>query len=68
LTYAGGGLNSLGGIAIDAEGNAWAANNLLVGSRSTLYDNFGGGVSKLAPGRIADKHPACIVGVVGENE
>ena len=32
LVYAGGGLNSPGGIAIDGEGNLWAADNLLVGS------------------------------------
>lgn len=36
-----GGLNSLGGIAIDAEGNAWAANNLVVGSQSTLSRGTG---------------------------
>ena len=49
LVYAGGGLNSLGGIAIDSEGNLWADNNFLVGSQSTLLDSFGGGLSKLAP-------------------
>ena len=48
LVYAGGGLNSLGGIDIDAEGNLWAADNFLVGSQSTIYDAFGGGVSKIA--------------------
>lgn len=48
LVYAGGGLNSLGGIDIDAEGNLWAADNFLVGSQSTIYDGFGGGVSKIA--------------------
>ena len=31
LVYAGGGLNSPGGIAIDGEGNMWAADNCLVG-------------------------------------
>jgi hypothetical protein len=49
LVYAGGGLNSLGGIAIDAEGNLWAADNFLVGSQSTIYSGFGGGLSKIAP-------------------
>ncbi len=49
LVYAGGGLNSLGGIAIDGEGNMWADNNFLVGSQSTIYRNFGGGISKIAP-------------------
>ncbi len=49
LVYAGGGLNSLGGIAVDGEGNMWAANNFLVGSQSTIYGNFGGGLSKIAP-------------------
>jgi DNA-binding beta-propeller fold protein YncE len=49
LVYAGGGLNSLGGIAIDGEGNMWADDNFLVGSQSTIYRNFGGGISKIAP-------------------
>jgi streptogramin lyase len=49
LVYAGGGLNSLGGIAVDGEGNLWADDNFLVGSQSTIYDSFGGGLSKLAP-------------------
>ena len=49
LVYAGGGLNSLGGIAIDGEGNLWADDNFLVGSQSTIYSGFGGGLSKLAP-------------------
>jgi streptogramin lyase len=49
LVYAGGGLNSLGGIGIDGEGNMWAADNFLVGSQSTIYSGFGGGVSKIAP-------------------
>jgi len=49
LRYAGGGLNSLGGIAIDGEGNMWADDNFLVGSQSTIYRNFGGGLSKIAP-------------------
>ncbi len=49
LVYAGGGLNSPGGIAFDGEGNLWAGDNLLVGAQSTIYRDFGGGVSKLAP-------------------
>jgi sugar lactone lactonase YvrE len=49
LVYAGGGLNSPGGIAIDGEGNLWAADNLLVGSQSTVWSTLGGGLSKLAP-------------------
>jgi hypothetical protein len=49
LVYAGGGLNSLGGIAIDGEGNMWADDNFLVGAQSTIYRNFGGGISKIAP-------------------
>jgi len=49
LVYAGGGLNSLGGIAIDGEGNLWADDNFLVGSQSTIFASFGGGLSKLAP-------------------
>jgi len=49
LVYAGGGLNSLGGIAIDGDGNMWADDNFLVGAQSTIYRNFGGGISKIAP-------------------
>jgi len=49
LVYAGGGLNSLGGIAIDGEGNLWADDNFLVGAQSTIFSSFGGGLSKLAP-------------------
>jgi streptogramin lyase len=49
LVYAGGGLSSLGGTAIDAEGNAWAADNFLVGAQSTLSNIFGGGLSVLSP-------------------
>ena len=49
LVYAGGGMNSLGGIAIDGEGNMWADDNFLVGAQSTIYHNFGGGISKVAP-------------------
>jgi len=49
LVYAGGGLNSLGGIAIDGEGNLWADDNFLVGAQSTIFDSFGGGLSKIAP-------------------
>jgi DNA-binding beta-propeller fold protein YncE len=49
LVYAGGGLNSLGGIAIDGEGNMWADLNFLVGAQSTIYSSFGGGLGKLAP-------------------
>lgn len=49
LVYSGGGLNSLGGIAIDREGNMWADDNFLVGAQSTIFAGFGGGLSKLAP-------------------
>jgi streptogramin lyase len=49
LVYAGGGMNSAGGIAFDSEGNLWAGDNFLVGAQSTIYRDFGGGVSKLAP-------------------
>jgi hypothetical protein len=49
LVYAGGGMNSLGGIAIDGEGNMWSANNFMPGAQSTIWGTFGGGVSKIAP-------------------
>ena len=49
LVYAGGGFNSVGGLAFDAEGNVWGGDNFLVGSQSTIDNSFGGGVSKLAP-------------------
>jgi hypothetical protein len=47
--FAGGGLAGLGGIAIDAEGNAWAANNQMAGSQQTMFVEFGGTLSELAP-------------------
>jgi hypothetical protein len=49
LVFTGGGLNSLGGIAIDGDGNMWADDNFLVGAQSTIYHSFGGGISKIAP-------------------
>jgi len=49
LVYAGGGLNSPGGMAIDGEGNLWAADNFLAGAQSTIWRDFGGGLTKLAP-------------------
>src|SRR5271166_6129527 len=49
LLYAGGGLDGLGGIAIDSEGNAWAANNQMAGSQSTMFGGIGGTLSELAP-------------------
>ncbi len=49
LVYAGGGLAGLGGIAIDSEGNAWAANNQMAGSQSNMFEGFGGTISELAP-------------------
>jgi len=49
LVYAGGGLNSLGGIAIDGDGNMWADDNFLAGAQSTIWEPFGGGISKIAP-------------------
>ena len=39
----------MGGIAIDGEGNMWAADNFLVGSQTTIFAQFGGGISKFAP-------------------
>jgi len=47
LVYGGGGLNSLGGIAIDGEGNFWAGDNFLVGAQCTIFASMGGGISKL---------------------
>ena len=49
LRYAGGGLAGLGGIAIDSEGNAWAADNQMAGSQSTMFGGIGGTLSELAP-------------------
>jgi len=49
LVYAGGGLAGLGGIAIDSEGNAWAADNQMAGSQSTMFGGIGGTLSELAP-------------------
>jgi streptogramin lyase len=49
LVYAGAGMNSMGGIAFDGEGNMWGGDNFLVGAQSTIYNSFGGGVSKISP-------------------
>jgi streptogramin lyase len=49
LVYSGGGYSGVGGIAIDGEGNMWANDNFLVGSQTTIFAQFGGGVSKFAP-------------------
>ncbi len=49
LVYSGGGYSGVGGIAIDGEGNMWANDNFMVGSQTTIFDQFGGGVSKFAP-------------------
>ncbi len=46
LRYAGGGLAGLGGIGIDSEGDAWAANNQMAGSQSTMY---GGSKKETSP-------------------
>lgn len=49
LRYAGGGLAGLGGIGIDGDGDAWAANNQMAGSQSTMFGGIGGTLSELAP-------------------
>ncbi len=49
LVYSGGGYSGVGGIAIDGDGNMWANNNFIAGSQTTIYDQFGGGISKFAP-------------------
>jgi sugar lactone lactonase YvrE len=49
LVYSGGGFYGVGGAAIDSEGNFWSNNNWLVGSQTTIYRQFGGGVGKIAP-------------------
>ncbi len=49
LVYSGGGYSGVGGIVIDGEGNMWSANNFLVGSQTTIFSQFGGGISKFAP-------------------
>ncbi len=49
LVYSGGGFYGVGGAAIDSEGNFWSNNNWLVGSQTTIYEQFGGGNGKFAP-------------------
>lgn len=49
LVYSGGGFYGVGGAAIDADGNFWTNNNWLVGSQTTIYQQFGGGIGKFAP-------------------
>ena len=49
LVYSGGGFYGVGGAAIDIEGNFWSNNNWLTGSQTTVYNQFGGGIGKIAP-------------------
>ncbi len=49
LVYSGGGFFAVGGAAIDGEGHFWTNNNWLVGSQTTIYQQFGGGIGKFAP-------------------
>lgn len=49
LVHAGGGFFAVGGAAIDADGNFWTNNNWLVGSQTTIFQQFGAGVGKFAP-------------------
>ena len=49
LVHAGGGFFAVGGAAIDADGNFWTNNNWLVGSQTTIFEQFGAGVGKFAP-------------------
>ena len=49
LVYSGGGFYGVGGAAIDVEGNFWTNNNWLVGSQTTIFQQFGGGNAKFAP-------------------
>ncbi|TYC69153.1 hypothetical protein FMN63_11020 [Stappia sp. BW2] len=49
LVYSGGGFFAVGGAAIDVEGNFWTNNNWLVGSQTTIFQQFGAGSGKFAP-------------------
>lgn len=49
LVYSGGGYSGVGGIVIDGQGNMWSADNFMVGSQTTIFAQFGGGISKFAP-------------------
>lgn len=49
LVYSGGGFYGVGGAAIDVDGNFWSNNNWLVGSQTTIFNQFGGGNGKFAP-------------------
>ncbi|TYK65972.1 hypothetical protein [Colwellia echini] len=49
LVYSGGGYSGVGGIAIDGEGNMWSNNNFMLGAQTTIFDQFGSGISKFAP-------------------
>lgn len=46
LVYGGGGFNAVGGAAFDADGNFWTNNNWQIGSQTTMFQQFGGGVGR----------------------
>lgn len=46
LVYGGGGFYGVGGAALDVDGNFWTNNNWLIGSQTTIFKQFGGGVGR----------------------
>ncbi|MEO4042944.1 hypothetical protein AAFN47_15180 [Hoeflea sp. CAU 1731] len=46
LVYGGGGFYAVGGAALDEDGNFWTNNNWLIGSQTTIFQQFGGGVGR----------------------
>lgn len=46
LVYGGGGFFGVGGAVLDKDGNFWTNNNNLLGSQTTIFQQFGGGVGR----------------------
>ncbi len=46
LVYGGGGFYAVGGAALDEDGNFWTNNNWLIGSQTTIFQQFGAGVGR----------------------
>ncbi len=53
LVYGGGGFYAVGGAALDQDGNFWTNNNWLIGSQTTIFQQFGAGVGRFDTNGVA---------------
>jgi streptogramin lyase len=53
LVYGGGGFYGVGGAALDQDGNFWTNNNWLIGSQTTIFQQFGAGVGRFDTNGVA---------------